>query len=63
MAKLNATHHDIREGDCLDLMRGMEDDSVDLVFTSPPYGDARSYGIDVRESQSELMQRRIAETT
>lgn len=28
-------------GDCLEVMRGMEEDSVDLVFGSPPYEDAR----------------------
>lgn len=27
-------------------MRGMPDASVDLVFTSPPYEAARTYGID-----------------
>ena len=32
-------------GDCLDVLRGMEDDSFDLVVTSPPYEDARTYGI------------------
>lgn len=32
-------------GDCLDLMRDMTDNSVDLVFTSPPYEAARTYGI------------------
>lgn len=32
-------------GDCLEVMRGMLDDSVDLVFCSPPYEAARSYGI------------------
>lgn len=36
----------IQAGDCLELMKQMDDDSVDLVFTSPPYEDARSYGID-----------------
>lgn len=30
-------------GDCLDVMRGMEAGSIDLVFGSPPYTDARSY--------------------
>lgn len=33
-------------GDCLKVLRDMPDDSVDLVFTSPPYEDARTYGID-----------------
>ena len=32
-------------GDCLEVMRSMPDKSVDLVFTSPPYEDARTYGI------------------
>lgn len=31
-------------GDTLDLSRGLADKSVDLVFCSPPYEDARSYG-------------------
>lgn len=29
-------------------MREMEDNSVDLVITSPPYEDARTYGIDFK---------------
>ena len=36
------THH----GDCLDIMQAMPTDSVDLVFGSPPYEDARTYGMD-----------------
>lgn len=32
-------------GDCLDIMRAWPDDCVDLVFTSPPYEAARTYGI------------------
>lgn len=31
-------------GDCLDWMRAQPDQSVDLVFGSPPYEDARLYG-------------------
>lgn len=38
----------IVHGDCLEVMRGMPDNSVDLVMCSPPYEDARSYGIDFR---------------
>lgn len=37
-------------GDCLELMKGMEDNSVDLVLTSPPYEDARTYGIEFKLS-------------
>lgn len=35
-------------GDCLDVMRSTPDDSVDLVFCSPPYEAARTYGIDFK---------------
>ena len=35
-------------GDCLAVMQAMEEDSVDLVFGSPPYEDARTYGIDFK---------------
>lgn len=31
-------------GDCLEVMRGLPPASVDLVFGSPPYEDAREYG-------------------
>ena len=33
-------------GDCLEVMKQMRENSVDLVFGSPPYEDARTYGID-----------------
>lgn len=33
-------------GDCLSELKKMETDSVDLVFCSPPYEAARTYGID-----------------
>lgn len=36
----------ILHGDCLEIMRDMATDSVDLVFCSPPYEAARTYGID-----------------
>jgi len=35
-------------GDCLKVMRDMPNDSVDLVFGSPPYENARTYGIDFK---------------
>jgi hypothetical protein len=35
-------------GNCLKVMAGMPAESVDLVFFSPPYEDARTYGIDYR---------------
>jgi site-specific DNA-methyltransferase (adenine-specific) len=41
-------HYEEREGkiycgDCVDVMRGIKSESVDLVVTSPPYGDVYSY--------------------
>lgn len=29
---------DLRLGDCLEILRGMDDASVDAVITDPPYG-------------------------
>lgn len=49
MTKENETHPSsvsIFHGDCLEVMRSMSTDSVDLVFCSPPYEAARTYGID-----------------
>lgn len=34
----------IINGDCLEIMRGMDNDSVDMVLCSPPYEDVRKYG-------------------
>lgn len=36
----------IHVGDCLDVLAGMEPDSVDCVVTSPPYWGLRDYGVD-----------------
>ena len=37
--------HKVITGDCLDVLRSMPDNSVDLVLCSPPYEAARTYGI------------------
>src|SRR5262249_19743300 len=34
------------QGDCLEVMSRLDEASVDLVFGSPPYEAARTYGID-----------------
>lgn len=34
---------DLRQGDCLELMKDIPDGSVDMVVTSPPYDNLRSY--------------------
>lgn len=36
----------ILQGDCIDVMRGMDADSVDCCVTSPPYWGLRDYGVD-----------------
>ena len=41
-------------GDSLNIP--LEDDAVDLVFCSPPYGSQRSYGIDFVKSDTEWVQ-------
>lgn len=33
-------------GDCLEWLQAQSDDSIDLIIGSPPYEDARTYGID-----------------
>lgn len=38
--------HKVFKADCLEWMADRETDSVDLVFGSPPYEAARTYGID-----------------
>jgi len=40
-------------GDGMDIMPAMPPDLVDLVFGSPPYEDARTYGIDFRLKEQE----------
>jgi len=40
--------YELINADCLDWLKAQPDDSVDLVFCSPPYEDARLYGIDFR---------------
>jgi site-specific DNA-methyltransferase (adenine-specific)/site-specific DNA-methyltransferase (cytosine-N4-specific) len=37
----------ILEGDCFELIKTLEDNSVDLVITSPPYADIVNYGVNV----------------
>ena len=46
MKKLSSNNVDIHCGDCLDILRGIKGDSVDLIITSPPYADQRknTYG-------------------
>lgn len=38
----------ILQGDCLEFLRSLPDSTVDMVMCSPPYEDARTYGIDFK---------------
>lgn len=48
MSGATITANSLHCGDCLELLRALPDKSVDLVFTSPPYESARTYGIDFK---------------
>lgn len=45
---MQAARMQLLHGDCLEHMRQMETDSVDLVFCSPPYEAQRTYNIDFK---------------
>lgn len=60
------TPNTIIQGDCLKILRTWPDRCVDLIVTSPPYEDARTYGIDFSakgEEWVEWMIRRVREFT
>ena len=37
--------HKIYIGDCLEVMKSLKNESVDLVITSPPYNVGKDYGV------------------
>jgi DNA modification methylase len=37
---------DILQGDCIEVLRTLPDNSVQCVVTSPPYYGLRDYGVD-----------------
>ncbi len=45
-ARMRKLVDQVLEGDCLDLLRQLPDDSVDLIITSPPYADNRKSTYD-----------------
>ena len=40
---------DLRCGDCLELMKDIPDNSIDMVLTSPPYDDLRKYNGNINQ--------------
>lgn len=45
--ELRMKYNYIEQGDCLELMKELEDNSVDVCFTSPPYNDSGSDNLNV----------------
>ena len=47
---------DLRLGDCLEIMKGMQSESVDLTVTSPPYDNLRTYNGNIEQWTFEKFQ-------
>lgn len=46
---LTTEHGRLYQGDCLELLRGLDDNSVDTVFADPPFNLGKDYGKGVRD--------------
>jgi DNA modification methylase len=52
---MNSHGYELHHGDCLEVMRGMPDKSVDAIITDPPYGkEAHAAGAVCRGGSSEI---------
>lgn len=49
MKSIEEFKNKIIHGDCLEVMKDIPDNSIDLVITDPPYGDNCSYGRENKE--------------
>ena len=47
---------DLRQGDCLELMKDIPDGSIDLTVTSPPYDNLRTYNGNIEQWSFEKFQ-------
>jgi site-specific DNA-methyltransferase (adenine-specific) len=47
----------ILEGDCIKVMKEMEEKSIDLIITSPPYFQQRDYGMENEIGKEEKYQK------
>ena len=53
---------DLRQGDCLEIMKDIPDGSVDLILTDLPYGTMNGFnGIELDENYFEIAKKRIDE--
>jgi len=55
MLKLNK----IYQGDCLEVMKEIDDKSIDMILTSPPYWGLRDYGVNGQLGQEKTFQEYI----
>jgi site-specific DNA-methyltransferase (adenine-specific) len=39
---MSALQTNLYQGDCVEVLKSLEDNSIDLIFTSPPYADSRA---------------------
>ena len=51
-----ASKIDLRQGDCLELMKDIPDGSIDLTVTSPPYDNLRTYNGNIEQWSFEKFQ-------
>ena len=47
---------DLKLGDCLEILRHLPDNSIDLTVTSPPYDDIRTYNDSIKQWNFEKFQ-------
>ena len=55
------TYEDIIHGDCLEVMADMPESSIDMVVTSPPYDNLRTYNGNIAEWGEHVWRRVIEE--
>lgn len=60
---LNGADWRIDQGDCIEWLASLPDQGCDLVFGSPPYMDARTYGIDAQRNCQEWVDWMLEVTT
>ena len=47
---------DLQKGDCLELMKNLDDGCIDLTVTSPPYDNLRTYNGNIEQWSFEKFQ-------
>ncbi len=51
MSEINGYENKILEGDCLEILKQIPDDSIDTIITSPPYYGQRDYGSSIGDQE------------